>query len=112
MSYTRLTSWAPTGEKRKDKRVETNLPSTVGSLTGQAINICMGGMGFQPQGFGLVPGMETHCILQFSSGPVTLQAKVIHANRDMSVFGIEFQGLDKAAFEKLEFLITHPTKGV
>ncbi len=112
MSYTRLTSWSPTGEKRKDKRVETDLPVTVGSLIGKAINISMGGMGFQPQGLGLVPGMETHCVLQFKSGSVTLQAKVIHANRDMSVFGIEFQGLDKTAFEKLEFLVTHPTKGI
>ncbi|MTI08541.1 MULTISPECIES: PilZ domain-containing protein [Curvivirga] len=112
MSQTYLHSWTPTGDKRKDKRVETALPVVVGSLTGTAINISMGGMGFTPDGLGLVPGMETHCILKFSSGPITLGCKVIHANRDMSVFGVQFLGLDKEAFEKIQFLITHPTKGL
>ncbi|MDX1737050.1 MAG: PilZ domain-containing protein [Alphaproteobacteria bacterium] len=112
MAITRLHSWAPTGEKRKDKRVETNLPASVGSINGAAINISMGGMGFQPDGYGLVPGMETHCILKFSSGPITLGCKVIHANRDMSVFGIEFMNLDKNAFQKLQYLVTHPLKGI
>lgn len=114
MSHARLVRITPTGDRRKDKRVQVSLNANVGGIPGEIVNLSLGGAGFSTMVPGLEPGETTYAVIDFSEGSMEFEVEIIGREEedDSGIIGLHFINLNRQMFDRLQRAVVDPLHGL